>query len=553
LPSSVTDNNCHDENVRSLNTTSLNRTAKLSLLLLPLLVAIGGLLVWKNIGIYPDEIAYRIERWRYFQDHGVAYGLYALCTSKVHLVPWTFAAPAAFLSALDLTFNYAQIRLLYCLCLIATLGITMRYVSRSGRIFPWYAISIGVIGVAGSSLVMARYEAVITINILFCLCGLLIAEQSKRIGAKEILASAGILFGLLLSLYSHLQGLLFLPLSVFVIYRLLTSSHQKIRWRPICGLALLSAWLIYKSLQIHIASCDAYPALMDFWGKMTFQTSDISEHGLFGFLKNTFSEYTTSFQYKNAYEPNYLAGIQDVKPFRFFNKVILCILVIAVLINVMAVLFSVPILCRQLNMKRKNPAVAFNEHLLCFLLIAGPTLVLFFYDKAHNFYRSSYINFLLALALTILFTTIRRPRFILWAKIFSFTALFVAGISLVINFSLFRATLSTYAGPSISMKTNWRDVSNDIEKLMDLCNIKQSDHSIVVDDVTYSVLKTVNKVNPITYLSLQAQLNKLDVNDVLKRTNQNAVLAHCNAMQSSGIGWPAQHQVGNMCCANFQE
>jgi len=124
----------------------------------------------------------------------------------------------------------------------------------------------------------------------------------------------------------------------------------------------------------------------------------------------------------------------------------------------------------------------------------------------------------------------------------------------IVNFSLFTPKFLppvSFAGPSISIFTNWSRLNEDINHLAAQCGVDFSRGGVVVDDLTYSGLKGFPSIYPITYLALQAEILSVPSDVVVAKLKPNFVLARCGYMEGTKIGLPFTAKSGELCCHNF--
>ncbi len=225
--------------------------------------------------IYPDEMAFRQQFGRIIADHGLIPGLYALCESNLKTAP-AVLWPAAWASSWLMTqVAPPAARLLSCAAILAVLGTTARLVSAGRNPYASLLLLASFAGVAGSGLIFVRYEFALEWHVLAALAAMAVvpAATIPDAPATPLRASVAIAAALALfaatsfSIWAHPQGLLFLPLSAYVLFWLV---------RPLLGragsaaLALaLCAVLAQASLVLHHSTCAEFPQIEVFWRKMT--------------------------------------------------------------------------------------------------------------------------------------------------------------------------------------------------------------------------------------------------------------------------------------------
>jgi hypothetical protein len=200
----------------------------------------------------------------------------------------------------------------------------------------------------------------------------------------------------------------------------------------------------------------------------------------------------------------------------------------------------------------------FNEsvpYIFGFLLV-GSILALFVYDTAGNFYRTFYMNLLMAITNGIIFSFYSgKFRGVLkYIGIISFMVIF---LSTLLSFVLIRSKiLEGQTGPSISLQTNWKMLRSDIKLLKKECGISDNARKIFIDDMTYDALKSHNYLMPITYFDLTSSIVKKSNleqqqarNFLFRRLLPTAAIMRCDYFFS--VGLKPTSKIKSICCANF--
>lgn len=527
-----------------------------------MLLSLAALSVWCFMPIYPDEIAFRAQVSRYIQDQGLMNGLYALCASNIKQTPFLFVVPALILSWLDLTLSPVAMRALPFVTVIATVVFAVWYAVRGANPLAALMAATAFIGVAGSGLVMARYEYVQEVNILSCLGAFLYLERGPSRSNLRYVLMALLMTSCLLSVYAHIQGLLFLPLTAYLAYKMFAPDLGKPR--SFILMVALFLYITVSGVLINNSSCDEYPEIAQFWAEMTFSLKGFNSSNLIEWLLIKFDKYQISFTYEKIYAVNYLPGI-DVKEvwqqvlIAILNQSIECLLLINILLT-FGVAFFMPVYTVWKNRSQTESLVAtifagFNHaKIMVPTLLALPVVFLYFYDTSQNFYRSFFLNFVAAIVLALVLSRARLAGLRPLANLYFGLSAALVLASVVANMTWFMDKLHAitgYEGPSISLQRNWRGVQHDVTSLAQSCGMDLSRGRIVLDDMTYDSLKLYPNIYPITYLSLQAEITKLGMSEVISKVRPNYAIARCGSMQYTKIGY--QHQRGELCCLVFNE
>lgn len=516
-----------------------------------------SLLVWYQIPIFPDEIAVRLLSGRYLQDSGISQKLFHYCAANSRDTPALFVIPAWLFSWQDMLFSPINIRVFPWIISIALLSVSISLACRRGYPFAAVIATTALLGVAGSSLVMARFEYVQLLNVLVCFGAIYFIESDSIKGyLLRYSVIAVLLLTVLMSLFVHIQGLLFLPLTLFVIYLLLKGEVSKLGAGVLAGLALLFS--AYTTIVFHHFSCTDHPEIAQYMADKVFSIEKINSLGFGKWFVLEFKSYYTSFIYKPDYQINYLPGIIGNNQFMqvMFEALNLGIVII-VLVNFCIFLFvagygstylfrQATQIYKQQPSDKEDPSA---DNVITLMLIVMPVLFLFFYDVDHNFYRSFFINFLIAIVLAIVVSWRLGSHASKYSKAYLLLCGTVVFLSALINYSWFADRLNAgFEGPSMSVNQNWESIQRDVKLLAVDCDIDLEGGKIVIDDMTYDSLKSSPNLYPITYLHLSAQLTKLKPIDVIEAIHPNAILARCDSFRSAEIEFT--HSRNRLCCLN---
>lgn len=523
-----------------------------------LLLSFAGLYVWHFMPIYPDEIAFRLQLGRYIQDRGEVYGLYPLCTSNVKETPFLFIIPAWIMSWLDLTFSSIEIRVLPFVTDMAAVLLVVWYAVRGINLKAAVLVTTAFIGVAGSGLVLARYEYIQVLNIVFCLgafhfLNLTSPRSSLRYGLLVVL-----LISSLLAIYVHIQGLLFLPLTFFLAYCLL---HPHLGKRPaMIFLIMLFVLMTWTALGFQHPTCMGYPDIEQFWTKMTFNVDQFKSISIVDWLNIKLDKYLSSFLYKDIYAINYLPGIITSENWQrhlllVLNQSIRIILLMNLMLFLYATIAAGIFATKQYFWRRQGyPNKASTElgqvQAIALVLFALPVIFLFIYDSAQNFYRSFFLNFLIAMLLAMFISRVHLTRIKSLATWYFYLCGAVVVASLFSNNWGFADRLRAgYEGPSVAINRDWNGIDHDVKALVKDCGMDISKGRIVVDDMTYDSLKSYPQLYAETYMALSAGITGLTMDDILKNVNPNFAIARCSSLRGASI--EPQKIRDQLCCVNF--
>jgi hypothetical protein len=117
------------------------------------------LLQWSQMPLYQDEVALRISAARFLVDGATDYGLFGQCKSNVRTVAVVFQPIAWLYSAFDAVFGWAWVREVPVAGVLLAVGVVLAQVLTNRMFALSLFLLAGLIGVAGSGLVMSRMEA----------------------------------------------------------------------------------------------------------------------------------------------------------------------------------------------------------------------------------------------------------------------------------------------------------------------------------------------------------------------------------------------------------
>ncbi len=261
---------------------------------------------WLVMPVYPDEIATRISLGRYFQDHHLIMGLYALCSPMGRPLPVFFVPSAWGFELFDSYISPNVARFFVAGFLWFALFVITAYVLRGGSRLAALIMSTALIGVAGSGLVLARPEILQIAAFLTCI-GVFWLQDSDRLSLHwHLIGAILVFFTTITSCYSHLQGILFIPLATFIAYRSLSLALANKVAIAICALFFVSS--IINTLQLNQLNCPDFPGIENFWKMMMFDPKQIS-NDYWNWILLKFKGYVLNFVYKKNYTIAYLPGL----------------------------------------------------------------------------------------------------------------------------------------------------------------------------------------------------------------------------------------------------
>jgi hypothetical protein len=348
-----------------------------------------------------------------------------------------------------------------------------------------------------------------------------------------------------------LQGLFILPLAFYLIFLLLQNKKNKIFLIFILGGSAL--FLIKQTFELNSQSCNEYPGIQNAINKVTtnFSSSNLLEFPKW--LNTHITNYANMFIYKKSFSVGYLPGILISNSFysfflAFLNIIIFCIVIFNLFIFIYLVVLSLFNFFKMYKNKKK-----ISQLNIVAVLFGFPTIFLFFYDNAQNFYRCFYINTIISLFLAVFFTENNLSRYSNFFKKYLMSCLFILVVTSFLNYKIFYKAFSAgFEGPSVSVFNDFKKINSDINTLVLKSGIDLSRGSIVTDDLTFEALKNYPHILPITYLSLTGGYAGLNSHDVINIIGANSIIARCDYINAWGK-FKISHKNDKICAINLLE
>ncbi|WP_415823487.1 hypothetical protein [Mycobacterium basiliense] len=514
-------------------------------------VAFACLGVWALSPIYPDEIAYRQQSGRVVPDHGVVYGLYEMCPSNVKAVPVVLEPVAWLLSQTMRMLSPLEMRILSFAAVLAVVFTVVRQTAGNRNPGAGYLVLASFVGVAGASLIFVRYEFALELQLLSCLvaAGRLTRRRTGIPG--DLGVALGLILAAALSVWSHIQGLLFLPLTSYLLARLAVRRFGSIGL--LAGIVPL-ALFVPPALTLHHPVCTEHPEIEAFWQSLAFDDSNFGARQLALLLFHSARSYVGSFVYAPLFPIRFLPGVASNAPITAMNMLISLVIIFMAGLVLCILAVSLFRWCKSFRLPLRNiaPTKLFEENqpFVIAALIALPVLILFAYDAQNAFYRNSYLNHLISVAACLILASFSGPVALRFTKGASAIIGIVVGASLVFNAVLFVPRLANgYEGPSLSVLRRWSQASHDTEKLARLCKMDLRRGRIIVDDFTQAGVYSRKMTIPITYLHLQANLIGMSTHDAAISVKANYAILHCPYFDVLDIR--PQARIGEVCCYTF--
>lgn len=542
--------------VRGFAKASLSSAWALCVLALACLYLYG----WRNLPLFPDEVALRIQSARSLVDGFIIYPVFPQCGNGSPMA-LPFYPVAYLLSAWDMAFGWSHIRLLAGGVILASLVTVLVAILRSGPHLAAGLLAYAFIGVAGSGLLMMRMELFMILQAAACLVAFLILRS--RLGG---FARAGgiltVVFASILAAHVHPQALILFPAALALVggIGLLSAS------RVVSGLAALGAiWLLWAAgaagSRIKF-TCGDTTAVFD-WIRNKTILGETGMQTLFsGELlpwTRKIDAYAQQFLFQKAYPIDRLPGIseKDLQILMLWNDLIYWSVILFLLFFIILFISNIIIIVREIlniyNRKNSNFHDVFRSGAFYIVVFSLPHILYFFYDTEGAFYRAYYFNFVFV---SISALSLSRMRG--WAQIILVPPI-VLGVAL--SFVSINETVASFdqkfidgwAGPSLSLQQDGTEAVKPVQELARACGIASDEAGLVVDDFTYLPLKSHRGIVPWTYAGLgrfviQGSVTTTGLMADLKHMS-SAVLLRCENM--AGVPVPGMIRQGDLCCIKF--
>jgi hypothetical protein len=529
------------------------------------IVALAGwyLLGWKELPLYPDEIALRLKSARVLADGFVAYPTFPQCSSSPMALPWPLVPASLVMAFWDSTFGWSFVRLVPCLIVLLATATVAIHVQRRGPRLATGLLPIAFLGAAGSGLAMMRMESFQLLQAIACMVAYMVLN-SRRASGVEFLAQILLAMASLLSIFVHPQGLIFIPVAVLLAGAIgVTSTHFVGRLTSIVVVALLMAGTYGVVGKIE-RPCASAPAIMRALQEKTLLGQDQAEPFFQGITPwvNKLDVYAKNFTYNAAYPVNHLPGLSDADIQRRYvksvNFAIYWISILNIFLAICTTLFAGALAIRSLlsredDLLSRLSLVLRNGYVYVFMV--GVSHILYFiYDTEGAFYRAYYFNFIFTIINTIALSHFlgKRQLLLLPAVAVAVGLLF---ISTNLDARYFQAEFASgWTGPSLSVDTDWNATSKAVNALADSCGIPDDGTDLIVDDLTFSALRSHRHLIPFTYVMLGDYYNGNEPNNqgLVSRLGKlgTAAIMQCGAF-AGGLTNDAVRS-GGLCCVKFQ-
>ena len=523
-------------------------------------VALFYIAQWLQMPLYPDEVALRLWKARFYVDGPLEYSLLPQCPSNAKEIPIIFRPVAYLFSVFDFSFGWSLLRKVPSAGVLFALGACLVLVYERRFSAVMLVPAAGFIGVAGAGLILFRMEIPLILYGAVCAMGYLLV---RRDAVSPIIVGVYLAISTLLALFSffvHVQSLILAPLGILLAAGLMIQPRSS-TVRILAGLS--AVFIVIGAVTILMTpavKCAELPKVQRFFDVMTLP--GLAKHdGLVGvkdYLERKFDRYSDEFLFKRQYENNYLPGVVSNRSDAYFllNTAISYAVFLNLLIACGVFLYTGTGVARLIvsenhSLRERLTLATTAPSVYLFFATAGH-LGLFITDVPTNFYRDFYLHFSLVMINALALSGLRgSAKLALWpVGIFSVVLSIVS--TTVVRYEMKPKFLAGWSGPSIRMDTNWSAVRLDVAKLALKCGIKVEDPRIIIDDMTFDAMKYHPHLMPITYIGIAYNSDDPGVkmqSEFFRSFGATYVLARCTSFPPYNI--EPNIRSDDLCCTKL--
>jgi hypothetical protein len=527
------------------------------------LIALIYLLQWRQMPLYLDEVATRVAHARFLADGLVDHGLFGQCPSMSRTIPYLFVPFAWSYSALDDLLGWRGLRVLPIagMALAIVLLLLVLRARRACAVAP--LLLAGLVGVAGSGLVLSRMEAPTLLFGTVCLAGVALVRYPERRVGPAVLYIPVLTAAALFALYIHPQALVFVPIGLLLLLTIALRGNRVItKGLAIAAMAIVlgGAWNATDSLA---PRCPESPALESELGRLSLPglAQQQGWQGVAAYAQGKLARHVGNFLFKGGYDLGYLPGVtagsqNEAILLSGLNALVAAVVGLNLLLACGVVLFTAwrAVMCAfhgAGGWKQRLERVGRAPASYLFLAASGH-LALFVFDVPTNFYRAFYINLVLAAvnALAVSGLAAQARKFFAPAAIC--TMLCCAASAMVVRDQFSDKFAAGWEGPSISLQTDWSTVAKNVLQLATRCDIVAGQRRVVIDDLTYDALKAHPELVPLTWALVGERGGARDRAESIvffRRLSATAVIARCKSLTRFELD--DVQRSGGLCCAKF--
>lgn len=504
-----------------------------------LLIAIFLLLniwCWFNVAYYQDEFVFKLITARFIQDGNPPMGIFSMCESWMSPVTYLMQFPAWIVSwwymHVDLQIARLISSLSFALIVFAAIWKSQNYILS-------LAILAAFIGISSSTIGYTRPEYLHLLNIALSII-IVKGFEKFRSDFKLIVLISGffLLITYLLSIYSHSQAVLFLPLNLFAIYILFKEQKKLLILFVILFSIFSYDGLKYKN---ETTSCVKSPALNKELLEHTHRFSDLPKVIFEGKIFDQSKLYIEKFIYKSNFQSRHLPSWTPTDlAYRLNIVIILCVTGTLIYGFFIALFVTINLfkLRKHHSYKLASKSIQLNKYLLILFLLI-PILFLFVINTDQNFYRNFFVHLIITISIVLYFqienaNTKLQKLHTFWLGIVFFTAL----TSTYINIVSIRPLLN---GQKDAYGANWNEVTKKLS-IETSCQLDFSKGRILTDAYAYESIKKYPYIYPTEYIFFQSRKTQTSPTRIAKSMNMQGMIYACNTNGKL-----------NLCCKTFSK
>ena len=511
------------------------------------LVSVATVWIWKELPIYPDEIAFLTWVSRLPFEGLLRVTPMLFCgPDQAAVIPGLLVLPAAFLSSFALIERYETLRYVGL-----TLGIFLPIIffiyqyKQTKNPICLAVCFFFLAGVRPSIVSVVRPESLIILDIILCSLACIGSVKTFDSWKRYLLAFA--IFALTISaFYAHPKSYYFAPVFLFSIFVLL---ENKIAAYAVNFFVLLIGFFSYKlnaEQMLNCANSETFANLarsfnlnpLNFFSAPSPFLKEVAENIVF----RDYVFIIKKMLFVKDYDIGYLPPLNE-SPHAFSA-------------NLMIVFSGISFfayLCNYLFCRKDVGFFAQNRDTLLFIIILSfCALAHFSTNKTNNFYEFGFWSAIILIIICLL------PRVSLMSQYSIYFILVVSALAWVLSINIVSSHLRAnfylegWHGPNTST-ISWRQKRNAYLELRDTCDLSNQHGSIVHDDSTYMFIRKTPKPVSITY---SLYLGRPATMAWFRNSDFKTIFATCETVNDIS-GMLNQNEIksirksGPLCCARI--
>ena len=531
------------------------------LLPVAILLAIAAyLLAFLNVPIFYDEAAFRRVNGRALIDGFVQFAVFPECLTP-KAVGWVFIPAHALISWLDGWLGWSGVRVLPTLSVLALVGATAALLATlAPKRWGWAVLifSGGFVGLAGTSMVMSRPEAITTLHITLCILTWLVGRKSPAWPVVALVIGLHLVV-LNLSLFVHQQALIVAPFSALSCGYLLRRSRWAMLLVGACMIVMVVTAIAQQSF-----SCPEDPALEQLVSRThgVVLSNQLADQPLAMQMASRLWLFIRQFPFlaQEAFSipvpqvPDAVA-IAAAIPVGMVVSLNLLVLVGAAAIMTMEMLrVYMPRLIRG---DWRGVGEVFSDSRAVWTAAALAVLAYSVYDLGGVFYRAYFRNLLTVLVLAIGVASLIELRPLRWMRILAVLSGVACLGSTAIAWQFLAPQLAAgYQSYYVSLMRDWPAFDQRVRDLAAQCGIGPTDEHVVVDMATYQAMRQNPRPLDFNYVWYREYLEgttqtrtEAEWKDFYRQFSRSGYVVMCRTLTSAPMSVQAQDD--ELCCAHF--